>query len=267
MVPTIVNRCGSRGDSVLRLERFTRFFSQTNSRKSPRIIAEETARLLNELAEKLKLRSYLEIGVEAGFTFRRIKIDSRVAVDPNFLFDYSLLESNTVHFYEVESDTFFRELDASTRYDLVFIDGLHTYEQVKKDLLNTLKHATKESIVVIDDTVPIDKFSSLPSQEECYRLRKLSGFPDDGSWHGDVFKLVHSLSLIRDNGLRIATLVDLVNPKTVVWRESGDWLRIAKEIKDTQVSYEELFKYGIPDSFNPISSKELLRELLLSRHT
>ena len=37
-------------------------------------------------------------------------------------------------------------------FDLIFIDGLHHYEQVKKDINNSLKFLKKGGVCIIDDT-------------------------------------------------------------------------------------------------------------------
>lgn len=48
---------------------------------------------------------------------------------------------------------FFR-MNASLRFDLIFIDGGHTYEVARADLVNMRSMATRESIVVMDDITP-----------------------------------------------------------------------------------------------------------------
>jgi predicted O-methyltransferase YrrM len=42
---------------------------------------------------------------------------------------------------------------SNTTYDLIFIDGGHSYEVAKADLLNCKRLAHKDTIVVIDDTM------------------------------------------------------------------------------------------------------------------
>jgi len=38
------------------------------------------------------------------------------------------------------SDEFFSTLRPSKRYDVAFIDGLHTFEQTYRDVINTFAH-------------------------------------------------------------------------------------------------------------------------------
>jgi hypothetical protein len=51
--------------------------------------------------------------------------------------------------FKMTSDSFF--LKKNHKYDLIYIDGLHTRKQVKKDLLNSLKLCHKKSIIICDD--------------------------------------------------------------------------------------------------------------------
>ena len=47
------------------------------------------------------------------------------------------------------SDTFFKK--KNIKYDLIYIDGLHTKKQVNNDLINSLKLTEKKSIIICDD--------------------------------------------------------------------------------------------------------------------
>ena len=45
-------------------------------------------------------------------------------------------------------------LFADHSLDLVYLDGLHTFEQTYRDLCNTLMHAHPATVILVDDTVP-----------------------------------------------------------------------------------------------------------------
>ena len=88
-------------------------------------------------------RSYLEIGVKDGDCFHAVEAPTRVAVDPHFAFRpplgtrlRSVLGARTGTFYfQTTSDDFYRR--AAHRFapfDVVFVDGLHTYEQSYRDV-------------------------------------------------------------------------------------------------------------------------------------
>ena len=91
--------------------------------------------IINHLIEKNNYVNYLEIGVRAPQAcFNRIIAEHKDAVDPVPL---GMGEVN----YPIKSDEFFDLIKGhDIKYDIIFIDGLHVYEQVIKDLENSLNH-------------------------------------------------------------------------------------------------------------------------------
>jgi hypothetical protein len=76
--------------------------------------------------------SYLEIGVSKGVTFHRIQARRKVAVDPRFRFDVAAArkENPSASYHEVPSDVYFGTIvDPGERFDVIYLDGLHTAEQ------------------------------------------------------------------------------------------------------------------------------------------
>jgi len=47
------------------------------------------------------------------------------------------------------SDTFF--LKNKRTFDIIFIDGLHIYDQVKRDVLNSIKVLNKDGFILLYD--------------------------------------------------------------------------------------------------------------------
>lgn len=47
--------------------------------------------------------------------------------------------------------------NSNTKFDLIFVDGGHTYDVAKSDLINCSKLAHKDTIVVMDDVVTLEK--------------------------------------------------------------------------------------------------------------
>ena len=123
-----------------------------------------SVRRLNRLAEALSCRTYLEIGVNKGETFLDVNVASRVGVDPEFHFDWSLHHGKDgIRLHQCLSDTFFGSIDPATTYDLIFVDGLHTFEQTYRDILHALRHSHPGTVIAIDDTIPCDVFSTCRS--------------------------------------------------------------------------------------------------------
>ncbi|WP_132252392.1 class I SAM-dependent methyltransferase [Methylobacterium segetis] len=194
---------------------------------------------INRLARIANAKRYLEIGVFNGSTFSGVDVDFRVGVDPTFHFDYAALANDRTHFHPLPSDEFFR----TARYepfDLIFLDGLHTYEQTLRDFISSLAFAHDRTIWLIDDTVPNDSFSALPDQERCYRLRRSIG-NGDWSWMGDVFKVVYFIRTMM-KFYHFRTFGG--HGQTVVWRDP----RIVENFVGTPVaeigtmSYEDFIE-------------------------
>ena len=70
--------------------------------------------------------NYLEIGVGDAQFFNSIPLKNKIGVDPN--------GKGNCH---LTSDNFFRK--NKLFFNVIFIDGLHTYEQCSRDLINSLK--------------------------------------------------------------------------------------------------------------------------------
>jgi len=150
----------------------------------------ELSTLINKLLQITTGRRYLEIGVMAGVTFNQIEnTEIKVAVDPHFLFDTSKYQTESINFVNQTSDSFFST--NKTLFDVIFLDGLHHFNQTLRDLLEAISLLRdRYSIIIIDDICPTDIYSSIPDQRLCYELRtesfKSNNIPLD--WRGDVYK-------------------------------------------------------------------------------
>lgn len=161
--------------------------------------------VLQEIINKIKARTYLEIGVSNGSCFHSIKAMKKIGVDPNFLFstkkgfEYYLknirnrrLWNFSNKYYEMTSDDYFRMKSGSLKkvgFDVIFIDGLHTYEQSLKDVYNALKYLKKGGIVVMHDCSPSFEAAAYPAKslEDAASLN-IPGWT--GEWNGDVWKTI-----------------------------------------------------------------------------
>lgn len=115
--------------------------------------------ILNHLIAEANPSNYLEIGYGEGDNFKKIKIAEKVSVDPY----------NEGATFQMTSDQFFKQ--NKEKFDLIFIDGDHSYGQVKKDFENALKVLNKGGAIVLHDTAPKDReYSSLDWCGEPYKL-------------------------------------------------------------------------------------------------
>lgn len=130
-------------------------------------------------------RTYLEIGVRRGETFHAVCSERKIAVDPKFIIKAREPESS---YHEITSDDFFS--DNTEQFDLIFLDGMHTFEQTLRDLLNAIVYLKPRGVVVIDDVRPSSYAAALHSEARAQELKKALGIDDGGAWMGDVFRLV-----------------------------------------------------------------------------
>ena len=94
----------------------------------------------------------------------------------------TLLKHKNFKFYKIdliEKSKLF-SLFKKHKFDIVFIDGLHTYDQVKKDILNSVNCLKENGIVLVHDCMP----DSL-SKQAVPRYRMI--------WNGDVWKAIVDL--------------------------------------------------------------------------
>ncbi len=88
--------------------------------------------LLNALIEKYNLKSYLEIGVQnKANNYNKIICPVKVGVDPAV---------NDSEIRGMTSDEYFEAIknnNPAPVFDLIFLDGLHHADQVKRDFENS----------------------------------------------------------------------------------------------------------------------------------
>lgn len=124
----------------------------------------------------LECVKYLEIGCFNDEVFNSVPLlkHQKVGVDPQ--------KGGTLR---LTSDTFF--LKNKDKFDIIFIDGLHHYEQVRRDIINSINSINSNGIIFIHDMLPESEISSkVPRQKFT------------SNWNGDVFRVIFDL-LDNDN--------------------------------------------------------------------
>lgn len=120
--------------------------------------------IINTFIRTRGYKSYLEIGVSRGDSFRGVDCAVKVGVDPD-------LHSAATVFKT--SDEFFAS--NNDKFDIVFIDGLHRCDQVLRDIDNALRALRKGGVVVLHDCLPGS-------------AREASEVKVAGAWCGDVYR-------------------------------------------------------------------------------
>ena len=245
-----------------RIERLRRRIPRRLGTSVPNQPITWSARRLNELASTLPAAStYLEIGVQHGTTLEQVQVPFKCGVDPYPRFRTRSLPQG-YRFYHGTSDDFFEGLTPNVRFDLVFLDGLHTWTQTYQDLLNAARHSHELSAVLIDDVLPIDEFSALPSEEEALRRRHATG-RITWEWHGDVYKTLVAVERFHPE-LDFQVIEDFEgNSQAVVWwRSRKTQITSASDAQLTEVdslNYSEVFRNGkVPTYFNTATEAQVL---------
>lgn len=128
--------------------------------------------LINKIIIDFQLKSYLEIGCDQDEVFSKVVIENKVGVDP--------VSGGNIR---LTSDEFFKK--NTDFFDLIFIDGLHEYSQVKKDIVNSLKVLNPKGIILIHDCMPLSYLDqAIPRGQR--------------KWNGDVWKSIVELRTRND---------------------------------------------------------------------
>jgi len=218
--------------------------------------------LINEILSITgEANNYLEIGVEYGKTFQAVKAKKKVGVDPLFRFHRGF-QLNRVDLYEKSSDDFFL-LNQIEHFNIVFLDGLHTAEQTYRDFINSMGRVDEKSIIIIDDTVPSDAHSALPSPEATYKSRLDAGMQNNYEWHGNTYGCVFAL-IEKYPELKHFTISDLGNPVTIFYGFTKNVSPAKIDEYVHKISYESFLAskvIKIPDKFNPVTKEIFLKTI------
>lgn len=137
---------------------------------------------LAELHRILKPKIYLEIGVQYGASLNLASAaEIAIGVDPRPL---TAPHGNQV-ILSMTSDHYFNNAESQAEaIDFAFIDGMHLYEYVLRDLRNIELRATGNTLIAIDDVLP-------------YNQAIASRVQPPGDWTGDVWKVYYLLHQYR----------------------------------------------------------------------
>lgn len=175
--------------------------------------------LLNHLAERYRLKRYLEIGVQnSSQNFDKINCEYKIGVDPD-------PKANAA--FCMTSDEFFAmAIAGGTQFDLVFIDGMHTAEQVRIDFHNAIQVISDNGFIVLHDCNP---------QKEEHTI--VPRPTKSGHWNGSVYKFACELGMYYkkfkvvaiDNGCGVWSnggadiLKDTNYPFPIEWNYFDQW--------------------------------------------
>ena len=100
--------------------------------------------IINAFIKKYNYKSYLEIGTQHGNCFREVVCEHKVCVD--------IKKSYEGLTYEMSSDDYFKKFN--DKFDIIFIDGLHTEDQTIKDIASGLVVLNENGTIIVHDCLP-----------------------------------------------------------------------------------------------------------------
>lgn len=143
--------------------------------------------VINYVIHRFGFESYLEIGVQFPHSnYDKISARRKVGIEPFPAGDW--LNLGVI---KLTSDEFFRVIQSEVKYDVIFIDGLHTREQCRIDIQNSLHHLSDNGFIFVHDCLPTGEYQTSPE--------------DNGrEWTGDVWKAI--VDIQSENGLGVCTI-------------------------------------------------------------
>ena len=123
--------------------------------------------IVQDTINRKKYKSYLEIGCFDNDLFNHVNCRKKVGVDP---YSGGTLRKTSDDFFLKNEETF----------DCIFIDGLHYYQQVKKDITNSIKSLNQNGVIFVHDCLPNNVYDQ--AVPRCKYI-----------WNGDVWKAIVEL--------------------------------------------------------------------------
>lgn len=141
---------------------------------------------------------YMEIGCRTGTIFSNAR-SKTIAVDPYFKVTSNVIGSKpALHIFQAKSDEFFGSKfmeNNGIKLSLSFLDGMHLFEYLLRDFINTERNSQPDGVIAMHDCCPMDIAMT---------TRDLQKIPPD-CWTGDVWKLIPILQEYRPD-LQITVL-------------------------------------------------------------
>lgn len=125
---------------------------------------------------------YLEIGCRKGDSFAPVR-SKTIAVDPFFRAEIDIIgKKPALHVFQATSDDFFAGgflARNDIRLSVSFLDGMHLFEYLLRDFMNTEAASDPKGVIMMHDLVPHNLGMT---------SRDLTAIR--GAWTGDVWKLL-----------------------------------------------------------------------------
>lgn len=187
--------------------------------------------LINDLISDLNYKSYLELGVSVGESWKLISCENKIGVDNNI--NVANEFDGVVH---STTDDYF--LNNQNKFDLIYIDALHEKNQVYKDFKNSFNALNDSGIIIFHDINPLD----------------ISQTHFNSS--GDIFELWIELS----NTYKVYTIKGTAGDSVGVFIKSENSKFIDIEVKDYTYQF---FSENREDFISYLNYEEIINKIKL----
>jgi len=185
--------------------------------------------ILQNIINEKQYKNYLEIGCFKDALFKAIKCQNKVGVDP--------VSGGTIR---KTSDQFFRQND--NNFDCIFIDGLHKYHQVRKDILNSVSIINDGGVILLHDCLPNNVYEqAIP---RCQYV-----------WNGDVWRAI--VECRTNPNLDVYTCYADHGIGVILKRPNRNLLKF-DDVNFSQLKFKDYF-YNYKKYMNLINYEELIR--------
>lgn len=195
--------------------------------------------------------NYLEIGIRRGDNLSRVHAPKRVGVDPNprtpELRRHLKPHLRHLLIHAETSDDFFT--NNTDEFDVIFIDGLHLYEQVIKDISNAFDCLSPNGFIMLHDCLPETAYNA---QREYH----------EDAWNGDVWKAVYHVQ--RDFPQIGHAVIDCDWGLGLLWRKDPTAFPLTiekdQEVMDLDFDYYSKHKDTTFNITSPVDVESLLEQ-------
>ena len=185
--------------------------------------------IINTIIKLKNFNDYLEIGCDQNELFSQVAIKNKIGVDPN---------NGGTH--RMTSDSFF--LSNKNKFDLIFIDGLHTYGQTLNDIKNSLLVLREKGFILLHDCFPMSYLDQAVPRAQ----RK---------WNGDVWKAITEMRTLENTDTYVGAFDNGIG--LILKRKNGNILKQpSKPFKN--LKYKEYYD-NYKEYLNLISKEEFFK--------
>jgi hypothetical protein len=208
---------------------------------------------LGALHREVLVDWYLEIGCRRGDSFAPVR-SKTIAVDPFFRAEINIIgQKPALHIFQSTSDDFFDSgflQRSGIRLSLSFLDGMHLFEYLLRDFMNTEAASDPKGVIMMHDLVPHNLGMT---------TRDLSAIR--GAWTGDVWKLLPILQRWRPD--LTLTMLNLRPTGVLCVSNLAPENRVLQENYDAIVAEfmgQDIEGYGVERYFGSFTYADALAE-------